>query len=184
MAGLKLQVPSDLNQELYFDSKNLALNFRPREPKKDSLSAKVLRVVIFAYGRIVEDKFFTTGTTVTVGASKTNTFKIPTLDLPDRHPLLMYNGDRTITLNLSPRISGILERDGKLQTLSAVNSAVDKGLGERVMNLPIGSKGVLEIGNISIYFEENNDPEKVLPLPFSPYIKTFLPPVLRVNVSP
>jgi hypothetical protein len=164
MPNARLELPKDPNSELFFDPRTLSVGYRVRksdEPSRD-LRRKVLRVVIQAFGRVVDDRFFSAGTRITFGETRSNTFQVPTRDLPEKHVLVEYNLDGTVTLNLNKHFGGILQVANKLQPLADVSSTASGPL--KVYHLPKGSRGCLEHGTLLIYFDEIPDPDRVPPV--------------------
>lgn len=164
MPNARLELPKDPNSELFFDPRYLSIGFRPRTTTKAAPAAqkKVLRVVIQAFGRVVDDRFFPAGTPITFGPSRKNIFPTPTRDLPDRHPLITYNQDGTTTLQLNKQFGGVLQVEKGLTPLAKAPS-IESGP-FKVYQLPKNSRGCLEHGTLLIYFEEIPDPERVPPI--------------------
>lgn len=158
----KLEVPSDPNAELYFDAKRLVVDFRQKQAKKAETGVKVLRVVIQYFGWVIEDRFFEPGTVITVGTGKRNTFRIPTKDLPDEHPLLQYGPSGEIQLSVNQHFGGLLQMGEQLRTLADARGSTAKPMYN--LDLAKGTRGCLELGALHIYFEEESEPEKVPPV--------------------
>ncbi len=166
MATPQIKLPSDPNSDLYYDAHKLVVAFRARSARKEAppaLKKKVLRVVVQCFGWVIEDRFFSPGTCITVGGGKKNTFRIPTRDLPELHPLIEYGTDNSIRLTLNKHFSGVIQAEDRLKTLSDFMEGPQQPLS--VVTLKSGSRGCLEHGTILIYFEEIPDPEKVSPVP-------------------
>ncbi|MFH1018261.1 MAG: AgmX/PglI C-terminal domain-containing protein [Pseudomonadota bacterium] len=165
MATPQIKLPSDPNSELYYDAHKLVVAFRARSAQKKAapeFKSKVLRVVVQCYGWVIEDKFFAPGTEITVGAGKKNTFRIPTKDLPELHPLIEYRTDNSIRLTLNKHFSGVIQAEDRLKTLSDFMEGPAKPL--NIIALKTGSRGCIEQGTVLIYFEEIPDPERVPPV--------------------
>lgn len=160
-----LKLPKDSNSEIYYDPKQLVVSFRKRKgkPVRETTQTKALRVVVQAYGRVIEDRFFPKGSTITIGSSRRNTFRIPTQDLPKRHPLLKYGKDGNISLTINQHFDGVLQIQDKLQRVSEAPSTPSGSL--KTIQLPKGSRGCIEHGTLLIYFEEIPDPERIPPVP-------------------
>jgi hypothetical protein len=165
MAIPQIKLPSDPNSEIYYDARNLVVAFRAKTARKETpseLKTKVLRVVVQCFGWVIEDRFFKPGTQITVGAGKKNTFRIPTRDLPEDHPLIEYGSDNSIRLTVNKHFSGLIQTEDRLRTLSDLTEAGAQQL--NVILLKSGSKGCIEHGTILLYFEEIPDPERVPPV--------------------
>lgn len=165
MASPKLlQMPSDPSSEIYLNPQNLSVDFRSKQTSKATYN-KMLRVVVQAYGQTIEDKFFKPGTAVTFGIGMGNLIQIGIPNLPNRHPLITYLPNGAVTLRLSPQFSGIVQTNDKLSSLTELQKS--KGGAEQVVELSTNSRGAVEQGHLRIYFEEIEDPEKIVPIPFA-----------------
>ncbi len=167
MAAKALKIPKDRSSELFFDPNDLIVGFRkrgkaPSPPEKER--ARVLRVVVQAFGRVIDDRFFPRGSTITVGPARRSTFRLPTQELPKKHALIEYGGNGEIVLKLNKRFEGILQVNEKLRTIADLKGETSGAL--KVVNLEKGSRGYLEHGTLIFYFEEIPDPERVVPIPF------------------
>ncbi len=165
MSNARLQIPSNPGSEIFLDSRRLVVSFRERKSSShlsQDTQKKVLRIVIQAFGRMLDDRFFLPGAKITVGPGKRNTFRIPTQDLPKRHPLIKYALNGSITLSVNKYFGGVLQINEKLNSVSQTPATESGKL--KTIQLPKGSKGCLEHGNLLIYFEEIPDPEKVPPV--------------------
>ncbi len=161
MANPKLKIPSDSNSELYFDAKKLTVGFRTRRSEKPAgeIAGKVLRVVIQCFGWVIDDRIFDAGTVITAGANRKNLLRIPTKDLPEFHPLIEYTADGSVRLLVNAHFTGVLQSGNKLEPLTAGSTKEPM----RSIVLPRGSRGVLEHGNVLIYFEEVAAPSRIPP---------------------
>lgn len=157
-----LQMPSDTNSEIFLDSSNLAIDFRKKQ-KTSPAHNRMLRVVVLAYGQIVEDLFFKPGTTITFGVNKDASVPVALPNVSDNHPLITYNQTNSVSLRLPAQFTGIVQMGEKVSSISELKG---KGLGESVIEIPSNPRGAIEQGTVRIYFEEINDPEHLLPVPF------------------
>ncbi|MCB0327777.1 MAG: AgmX/PglI C-terminal domain-containing protein [Bdellovibrionales bacterium] len=171
MNEAKLQIPQDRFSEIYYDPDELLVKFRPISKKdakekkkpKDSEQSKFLRVVIQAYGYTIDDRLFVAGSTIKIGTGFGNTFQLPTEGLPNRHKLIQYHKDQSISLKVNARFSGIIFEDEQLTSLQEAPHKTEKQF--RIIELKKGSRACIEHGTIRIYIEEVNEPEKVAPVP-------------------
>lgn len=154
-----LQMPSDTSSEIFFDSNNLTVDFRKKQ-KPAAGYQRMLRVVVLAYGQIVEDKFFKPGTSITFGV-KNSTIPVALPNVDESHPLITYNSNNSVSLRLPGQFTGIVQINDKLTAVGG-----GKGLGENIVEIPSNPKGAIEQGTVRIYFEEINDPEHLIPVPF------------------
>lgn len=162
----KFNLPLDQKHELYFDSKDLVVRFRPRAQKSQAhVGYKVLRVVVMAYSKIIDDRIFEPGTKITIGESKRNTFQIPTFGLPDRFELFHYQKDGSNTLNVPTKASGVVQMQDHMQQLAQMQGASLSPTTKSLMLSP-GANGFIEMGTILVYFECVADPEKIPVIPF------------------
>ena len=165
MASPKLlEMPSDTSSEIYFDSNNLAVDFRKNQKSSQPSHDRMLRVVVQAYGQTIEDKFFKPGTAITFGVGMGSTIHVAIPNLPNHHPLITYNTNNSVTLRLNSNFSGIIQVGDRLSTLGDLQKS--KGSADQVIEIPTQPRGAIEQGTLRIYFEEINDPEKLVPVPF------------------
>ncbi|HLG19235.1 MAG TPA: AgmX/PglI C-terminal domain-containing protein [Bdellovibrionota bacterium] len=165
-----LKIPSDRDSEIFFDPKRLVVDFRKRPggSRPSDIRAKVLRVVVQCFGWVIEDRFFSPGSTITVGAERGNTFRIPTPALPESHALIQYRSEGGALLTINKHIEGVLQMGDKLTSLL---DAVGKQAGPfQTVEMAKGARGCLEFGHIRIYFEEIPDPERVPPVAIFKYL--------------
>ncbi len=158
-----LKMPSDTSSEIFFNPQSLSVEFRKKQKAPDRLHNRMLRVIVQAYGQTVEDRFFKPGTTITFGLGMGNTFKLAIPNLPNRHPLIDYHDNGSVTLKLNSHFSGIVQMGEKLSSLSELQS---KGSADQTIELATHPRGAIEQGVLRIYFEEIDDPEKIIPIPF------------------
>lgn len=156
-------MPSDSSSEIYFDAGTLSVDFRKKGKAPKAGYQRMLRVVVQAYGQTVEDKFFKPGSTVTFGVGSGNEIQIAIPNLPNGHPLISYTEAGSATLRISSQFSGILQMGDTLKPISELKG---KSAGESVIEIPNHPRGAIEQGTLRIYFEEIDDPEKLLPVPF------------------
>jgi hypothetical protein len=164
MANAKLQMPNDSNSEIFFNPTNLSVDFRKKQKAASHRgSQRMLRVVVQAYGQTVEDKFFKAGTAVTFGLSSNNMIQIALANLADHHALISYNENHSATLRLTSQFSGIIQTNETLSNLSDLFKS--KGQ-DQIVEIQSNPRGAIEYGTIRIYFEEIDDPEHIVPVPF------------------
>lgn len=158
-----LQMPSDSSSEIFFNSNTLSVDFRKKGKESKGGYQRMLRVIVQAYGQTVEDKFFKPGTTITFGAGAAAMVNIPVQNLPNNHPLLTYHESGSLTLRLASQFSGIVQMGDKLTPITDLKG---KSAGEFTIEIPTHPRGAIEQGTLRIYFEEIDDPERLLPIPF------------------
>lgn len=158
-----LKMPSDVGSEIYFNTDTLSVDFRKRGKEPKQGYQKMLRVVVQAYGQTIEDKFFKPGTTITFGIGSNAMIQVAMQNLPNNHPLLTYHESGSLSLRLAPQFSGILQMGEKLTPISDLKG---KSVGEFNVEIPNHPRGAIEQGTVRIYFEEIDDPEHLLPVPF------------------
>jgi outer membrane biosynthesis protein TonB len=158
-----LKMPSDANSEIFFNSNTLSVDFRKRDKAPKQGYQRQLRVVVQAYGQTVVDKFFKPGSTITFGVGKGSEINVAIPNLSDGHPLLTYQESGSLSLRLGAQFSGIVQMGDKLTPVSELKG---KSAGEFNIEIPNHPRGAVEQGTLRIYFEEIDDPERLLPLPF------------------
>jgi hypothetical protein len=158
-----LQMPSDPSSEIYFNSNTLSVDFRKKGDASKGGYQKMLRVIVQAYGQTIEDKFFKPGSTITFGVGSGSLMNVAVQNLPNNHPLLTYQESGSLTLRLASQFSGIIQMGDKLTPVSDLKG---KTVGEFTIEIPNHPRGAIEQGTLRIYFEEIDDPERLLPVPF------------------
>jgi len=158
-----LKMPSDANSEIYFNPNTLSVDFRKRGKEPRQGYQKMLRVVVQAYGQTVEDKFFKPGTAITFGIGSGAMIQVALQNLPHNHALLTYHESGSLSLRLASQFSGIIQMGEKLTPVSDLKG---KSAGEFAIEIPNNPRGAIEQGTVRIYFEEIDDPERLLPVPF------------------
>lgn len=163
----QIKIPNHASQ-IYFDAADLCIRFRDNFEETQGIN-KVLRVVVMAFGQVIEDKFFTKDSKVFVGPGSKNTFTIPTSNLKNRHQLIHYTEDNGISLEVPSDAYGAFNIDHDLVTLSSLLK--NSGSPTQKIELKTGSRGYIEIGNIVIFFEEITRPVGIAPISFKEQLK-------------
>lgn len=165
MPTSNLKIPKAADQEIFYDAHRLKVAFRPRTkaPATD-LRTTSLRVVVQAFGNVIEDRFFARGTDITFGSHRKNSVHVSIKGFADPVTLIRYEDTGHVKISVSPLMTGAIQNKDKIERLEDV-AASDSGEGKLIYLSP-GSKGVLQTEHILVYFEEILDPEKLLPIPF------------------
>ena len=133
--------------------------------------SKALRIGVVLAGDIVEERLFSRGEKVTVGASPRNDIFLPSSTLP-RSMGLFARGSGGWRLRCSPGMDGRLSQGGRVFTLEEAASASEPGRGG-VLSIPMHEKdrGKVMLGDITLLFQFVDPP----PAPPRPQ----LPPSVR-----
>ncbi len=134
-----------------------------RLPQPSAPEEKVLRIGLLQGGKIIEERLFRRREVITLGQAPTNTFYLPSPNLPTTLTLFDVRGGR-YSLVLSAELSGRLTVDEVVRSLDEVAHAPESVMtaGKRSLPLDERARGRLELGELSIIFQF------VVPPPIAP----------------
>lgn len=116
-----------------------------------------LEVVMSWHGSILDVAHFVDEATVEIGESRTARFGIPSLLSQSNHILISRSQDR-FTLHLDPKMKGVIQRAGKLDTLAQVQSAHGSTL-----ELQRNEFAKIQVGDVMFYLSFAPAPPRLKP---------------------
>lgn len=124
-----------------------------RAPKQQE-QPKVLRIGVFAGGKVVKERLVRPGSDVTIGTSPRNTFVVESEGFPARLVLFTSKGPR-FSLSFTEEMDGKLQLDSGVANLAELRQRADtpkKGNAWQVA-LTETSRGKVAIGELTILFQ-------------------------------
>jgi hypothetical protein len=117
-------------------------------------ATKVLRIGVVKDGKVVHERLFKPGQSVTVGESPRNTFVFPDASLPKKFTLFQAKGGK-YSLNIVDSMSGKLALESGVADISVVgkSDAVTRKGGAAVLPLSDSARGKVVIGDITVLFQ-------------------------------
>ena len=145
----------DLAALLLQDSRGVSeiFDYRPT-------SARALEVVMSWYGTILDVEHFVDQKAVTIGNARKNDFGIPAIlsaGTGGAFSLVEHEGG-SFTLNLDPKMSGVVQREGRLER---VENLLKQGGGVTRIPIKQGEFAKVSVGNIDFYLSFTAAPPRL-----------------------
>ena len=119
-----------------------------------------LQVTMSWFDTILDVQHFVRESRVTVGTSKGSDFAIPPLLGPKAYSIVSRS-EQGYTLHLEAAMSGVLQRDGKLQSLDEVRLEATRGPTGNTILLKNGDFAKISIGDVDFYFAFTPSPPRL-----------------------
>jgi hypothetical protein len=156
---LFLNPKEDLSALLLEDERSVREIFDYRPASKQALE-----IIMSWHGTILDVEHFVDTATVTIGGGESDDFGIPALLAAKHYPIVTQQGQGYV-LNLDPKMSGVVQREGRLQPLETLRAEPGAKAGPHGPQVPLRREDFAKVtlGEIDFYLSYTAAPPRLKP---------------------